>query len=582
MSRTQINEFLSEFVIGGYPEGFLDRYEPMECLAHNPACETMLVREMRSGACFVAKCYHDKSLLSEENESILLGRLHHPGLPGFAAKFQNDAMLCVVREYAEGVPLDAWRLEKDRSREEVVSAVRQLCDILSYLHAQKPPVIHRDLKPQNIIVGKNGRVKLIDFGIARAYEEGAKADTVCFGTKEFAPPEQYGFSQTDARADIYSLGVVLRFLLTGETDAEAAGYRMPGGRWRRVVAKCTAFSPDRRYASAARVKRALAGAARGAKRAVLPTAAVAAAALLAAGFAVGRYTDFLKGSPHPGAAVAFKEPLVERAVRQSLGMGPEGALTREGLAGVTELYIWSDSVAAGPEEYYALGADWTDNKVYGDIASLEDVALLPNLRVLMAANQRITDLSPLSGLKGLRRLNLDRNPVWDISALSGLDGLEFIGLNETDVSALSPLASCPALRELVLDSVPCADFSFLSSLGDIEFLHVANILPERVLPFLRGKSVRQLRLGFVALPSLEGLQGIRSLQALYLDEVRLGSLAGAGGLAFLTELRLTGARLDDLSPLLSLRYLERVEVDGGLRSAAEALAGKAGFEIVYR
>ncbi len=83
-------------------------------------------------------------------------------------------------------------------------------------------MIHRDIKPQNIIMDKTGRIKLIDFGISRVFQESAKNDTVYFGTKEFSPPEQYGFSQTDNRSDIFSFGVVLCWLLTGEANIEKA------------------------------------------------------------------------------------------------------------------------------------------------------------------------------------------------------------------------------------------------------------------------------------------------------------------------------------------------------------------------
>ncbi len=72
-----------------------------------------------------------------------------------------------------------------------------MCDILNYLHSQNPPIIHRDIKPQNVIVDERGRVTLIDFGISRMYDAGARADTLCFGTRHYAAPEQYGFAQTD-------------------------------------------------------------------------------------------------------------------------------------------------------------------------------------------------------------------------------------------------------------------------------------------------------------------------------------------------------------------------------------------------
>jgi serine/threonine protein kinase len=122
----------------------------------------------------------------------------------------------VVRQYVRGVPLN--RLRERLTRDQAVAVAIQLCGVLRYLHEQTPPVIHRDIKPQNIILSDDGLATLIDFGISRYYDKNARSDTVCFGTQEFAPPEQYGFSQTDCRADIFSLGVLLGWMLTGQTS----------------------------------------------------------------------------------------------------------------------------------------------------------------------------------------------------------------------------------------------------------------------------------------------------------------------------------------------------------------------------
>ena len=91
----------------------------------------------------------------------------------------------------------------------------KLTDILSYLHSENPPIIHRDIKPQNIIVGRDSSIHLIDFGIARVHKEERTQDTSVVLTLDYASPEQYGFEQTTPLSDIYSLGVVMLFLATG-------------------------------------------------------------------------------------------------------------------------------------------------------------------------------------------------------------------------------------------------------------------------------------------------------------------------------------------------------------------------------
>ncbi|MGE5458897.1 MAG: protein kinase domain-containing protein, partial [Methanobacterium sp.] len=98
---------------------------------------------------------------------------------------------------------------------EVINWAIQLCDILSFLHKRNPPIIFRDLKPDNIMLTPDGQIKLIDFGIARHFQKGNTADTTAYGSTGFAPPEQYGENQTDPRSDIYALGATLHYLLTG-------------------------------------------------------------------------------------------------------------------------------------------------------------------------------------------------------------------------------------------------------------------------------------------------------------------------------------------------------------------------------
>lgn len=237
-----------------FPMEFLEQYDQVECLAASHGTETFLVRQKDGGNLFIAKCY-DKSLYSFVHESNILKGLNHKGLPAFADEFQNDSTVCIVREYIEGKPLNQYIVEKNPSNQEIIAIATALCDILIYLHVRQPPVIHRDIKPQNVIMKDNGQVVLIDFDIARVYNSASQADTQFFGTREYAPPEQYGFSQTDSRTDIYSLGILLRYMLTG-SERENANIRIykPLAR---IIKKCTAFAPKERFASAAAVKKAL-------------------------------------------------------------------------------------------------------------------------------------------------------------------------------------------------------------------------------------------------------------------------------------------------------------------------------------
>ncbi len=151
-------------------------------------------------------------------EALLLARLQHPALPALYDYFFEEGYWYLVMDYIPGPTLLSY-LHKEAPIPplEALNYAMQLCDVLDYLHKQTPPVIFRDIKPSNIILAPDGRVMLVDFGIARDYKEGQSNDTAEFGSPGYAPPEQYqGEGQTDGRSDLYSLGVILHEMLSGQ------------------------------------------------------------------------------------------------------------------------------------------------------------------------------------------------------------------------------------------------------------------------------------------------------------------------------------------------------------------------------
>jgi tRNA A-37 threonylcarbamoyl transferase component Bud32 len=157
-----------------------------------------------------------EAIESFESEAALLQKLKQANLPHVYTYFSEQNRHYLVMDYIDGETLEQKLVTaKGPLREaDVLRWARQLCAALAYLHAQKPPIIFRDLKPANVMVTKKGEVKLIDFGIARHFKRGQTKDTQALGTPGYAPPEQYGNSQTDERADIYALGATLFHLLT--------------------------------------------------------------------------------------------------------------------------------------------------------------------------------------------------------------------------------------------------------------------------------------------------------------------------------------------------------------------------------
>ncbi|SFS62113.1 serine/threonine-protein kinase [Paenibacillus sp. BC26] len=153
-------------------------------------------------------------------EAALLMRLNHPHLPLIVDYFPLvEELGCevVVMDYIDGITLQAYLTSQGGviRPPDIVAIGSQLCDALHYLHSQHPPIIHRDLKPTNVMMDCGGFVRLIDFGIAREYKPGQAQDTVMLGTPGFSAPEQGGECQSDARTDVFGLGALLYYLLSG-------------------------------------------------------------------------------------------------------------------------------------------------------------------------------------------------------------------------------------------------------------------------------------------------------------------------------------------------------------------------------
>ena len=229
-----------------------------------------------------------------EQEAQLLAPLRHPNLPRVSDHFFLPGQgQYLVMDFVEGKSLAALLAERGGplGEAEALNWIGQVCDALEYLHTRTPPVIHRDVKPENIIVTAEGRAMLVDFGISKAYDpsltttRGARAVT-----PGYSPPEQYGMGKTDARSDVYALGATLYTLLTGRQPPESvllvSGNEAltpirrvnPGvdARTEAAVAAAMALSTGRRLSSATALKAALAGRAMAPLLAVGQTTAVAA------------------------------------------------------------------------------------------------------------------------------------------------------------------------------------------------------------------------------------------------------------------------------------------------------------------
>ena len=211
-------------------------YDEIRQIKRSAKSVVHLVREKDSGQIFIRKV-----LKGPHPVYTVLQKHPHPFLPVVHEVVVDNDATTVVEEYIEGKPSDSAEL----SEKGFLAIVGELCSILEFLHGQG--IIHRDIKPSNIIMAEDGHIRLIDFDAARQPKDDREQDTVLLGTRGFAPPEQYGFAQTDERADIYSLGVTLARL--GGKIAEKPHYR-------RVIRKCTDVDPAKRYQSVRQIRQA--------------------------------------------------------------------------------------------------------------------------------------------------------------------------------------------------------------------------------------------------------------------------------------------------------------------------------------
>lgn len=202
-----------------------------------------------------------------KSEAHMLWGLNHANLPAFYGFFSEGPRYFMVMEYIDGYTLEEWLEQNNEpfSERRVLGWARQLCDVLEYLHTQNPPIIFRDMKPGNVMVMRNQRIKLIDFGIARLFRSAHGQDTQLLGTPGFAPPEQYGKAQTDERSDIYSLAITLYQLLTnivpdgfGLKDIRAINPQISPSV-ARALEKAASLAPEERYENVAAFRRALLG-----------------------------------------------------------------------------------------------------------------------------------------------------------------------------------------------------------------------------------------------------------------------------------------------------------------------------------
>ena len=595
------------------PPGLREQYSPQACLKDGER-QVYLVHD-QTGWPAVLKLQPTGREDTLRQEYDLLRGLRHPQLPQPMAYLEWEGKEYLIREYVDGVSLHEQvtaqgPLSPDKVREVALS----LCQVLSYLHSGTPPVMCRDVKPQNVVMDPTGRCHLIDLGAARCYRPEQQGDTVFLGTQVTAPPEQFGYQQTDQRSDLYSLGVLMRFLLTG--SFEPSKQDIGPNDLCRVIRQCTAFDPKNRYTSAGAVYRALKY--RWQRRGAAAAAGVACAAII---------FGILWGS---AAEAQPQSSLLEDALRLELQLENGEPIPIERLGEVEQLLVCGETLMGTlqeHEEQVGFAHDrYAVETTHGDIGDgdLELLAQCTNLRVLILDYQQITDLSPLADLPleylsltgnqisdlsplvsqtELRVLDLGENPVRSVEVLAGLTALQEVTLEATGITSVetfegsgiqslnvrgtwvtdfSPLESCPSLSRLVVGELPSGAVETLAGLTGLVELRLYSTQEVDLSHFAGFQKLQDLDLYGCTLLHSETLTHLPSLRLLNLGETGVNDLSFLTEMPAMTDVDLRNNPLTDLTPLLDCPWLTLLTLSPRHQPLVQEQLTQAPFQIQYQ
>lgn len=598
--KSHIHSFNREYrrLIGNIalPSEIAQRYQIENCLNETPEKAVFLARGIGDEKPYVLKISSKKSREDLSTEYAFLSDLSHPCIPRAVAFIEQDGWQYLVREYITGKTLSTLVTQDGPlSVREAASVVEHFCNTLVYLHSLDPPVIHRDIKPQNILLAEDGRCVLIDFGIARRFDGEAGQDTVCMGTQATAAPEQFGYRQTDVRSDVYSTGILLLFLTTGSFQPSSLS-AIPDRKLRSIVNRCIRFDPADRYPDIRQLQKRLLRFLYPGRR-LLVTATVLAVSIFAIALILPQAfrTQTAISAQEPSAAPTAKEapvdegymfasPLIEQVVRDQLGISADAPVMPEDLNQITGLYLcgtrfydaWDD------HDYYT-STDYIngmEEQSAGSVSTLADIANMHNLTELALFNQMITDISPLSGLPltklglggnlitdvsplteitGLTSLYLEDNPLSDIGPLQNLYQLKILDLSDTQISDIAPLGGLP-LGYLSLMNCPIQDCTPLRALPKLNWLRLSNLSSEQAVVCGELTHLNNLTLYRCGITSLEPFSKLENLLFLDLLGNNLTNLDGVDRYPLLSGLCINDNPVIDLMPLTTIPKLTYVNV----------------------
>lgn len=561
---------------------FLEGYRILSCTYDRTGKSCYLVEDRDTDIKYLLKvraCSNGRNVLEIEHQRISDLAQVFPEEYKPSKYWKQDETEYLLKFYIQGMDLEKYQ-DKHRvlSIQDILRITIETCKETARLHALSPPVLHRDIKPKNLIIDYQGQVHLIDFETSRNYKKNKSKDTIFFGTEGNAAPEQYGYSQTDVRTDVYGIGKVLEFLYdenAGCQPEESVVFR----RLKKIIQKAIAFDPAHRYPSVSALQCALEKMMKkvDVKQRIKRLRWIGILEVVAAVFLVFA-VFFMKGQFHrqmeTGDQVADKprdaiekpltaedlrgkteetereenRQLLEGGMKEALaGMLGKEELAKEDYDQITKVIVIGNQIYGMDTDLQSMEEELCQHqsdryRVKGEIDDISELAKMNNLREVLLYDQRITDITPLAGLP-IEGLYLSGNQIEDFSAVETMEQLEVLCLADNPVSVLPDLSKCRKLTTVTLGGNVYENINFLEN-STVGNLYIENI-------YVNNNDFSVLS----RLPNLYFLYSSNNQYGFYEELPKLSRLKG---LALWEYIR------NDLSVVESLPQLETLIVTGDI------------------
>ena len=608
------------------PEDMQEHWTVYECLKESEDSSTFLVKETATGILCVLKWGRNRQTEFLRNEMEIMKKMADrklSGIPKAYRIFEENGEVYLVREYIEGMSLAQMVLQKGGiSEAEICRISRKICQTAEQFQNPDEPMIHRDIKPENIVVTPGSEVVFIDFGTMRSYKKDGSRDTFVVGTRGTAAPEQYGYTQTDQRTDVYAIGQTMLYMVSESYEMNQLSECAVSRRMKKIIEKACSFEPDKRYGDAAQLRRAVEKCQANNRKKVYKKAG-AVFGLIAAGYILAIFSpdgtvienkrietaEQSVAEEQIQAEITFREELIEEAVRKELGLSKTDKITASMLENVRKLRIvgkeiLDDEDTFWGEGHHVDGKDSSFGSVRGNITDLSDLAQMVNLEELALCNQKIEDISGLKELP-LKKLYLSKNMITDFSVLLNLIDMDTLCIMENPAENLSVIGECTGILRLNIQGMNLTDIDFLKNLS-LDYLDMSNVEVENNIfePLTEMKKLDTLCMCDVNEAAAETLSQMSTLKALFMwgDSTILENLKPLKGmthletLAFTTQisslegieqfpslnfLSVSFSPVKNLSPVTGAKNLQVIDISNADIKNFEPLFGHSGLTEVH-